>query len=90
MSIDRIRVASSDWCPSRREVSMNSIDFRALVMTHRYNQIPPWRHNESNFSPVSGGDDYTEWLPSLNVTFDFGENNLLRFAYAKTLARARY
>ena len=39
--------------------------------------------------PTSGGDDYSEWLPSLNVTFDFGENNLLRFAYAKTLARAR-
>ncbi len=38
---------------------------------------------------VSGGDDYSEWLPSLNVTFDFGDNNLLRFAYARTLARSR-
>jgi iron complex outermembrane receptor protein len=39
--------------------------------------------------PTTGGDDYGEWLPSLNVTFDFGQSNLLRFAYAKTLARAR-
>ena len=45
--------------------------------------------NDITLYPVSGGDDYSEWLPSLNVTFDFGENNLLRFAYAKTLARAR-
>ncbi|MEJ2384138.1 MAG: TonB-dependent receptor [Xanthomonadales bacterium] len=39
--------------------------------------------------PVSGGDDYTEWLPSLNVTVDVGNNNLVRFAAARTLARAR-
>lgn len=39
--------------------------------------------------PTSGSDSYGEWLPSLNLTFDFGRNNLLRFAYARTLARAR-
>jgi len=39
--------------------------------------------------PTEGGADYNEWLPSLNVTFDFGNSNLLRFAYARTLARAR-
>ncbi|MBT8039186.1 MAG: TonB-dependent receptor [Xanthomonadales bacterium] len=39
--------------------------------------------------PTSGGDDYTEWLPSMNVTFDVGNSNLIRFAYARTLARAR-
>ena len=39
--------------------------------------------------PVSGGDDYNEWLPSLNVTFDLGNNSLLRAAYSRTLARAR-
>lgn len=39
--------------------------------------------------PVSGGDSFSEWLPSLNVNFDLGNNNLLRFAYARTLARAR-
>jgi iron complex outermembrane receptor protein len=39
--------------------------------------------------PTSGGDDYTEYLPSINVTFDLGNNNLLRMAYARTLARAR-
>ena len=39
--------------------------------------------------PTSGGDSYTEWLPSANVTFDMGGSNLVRFAYARTLARAR-
>lgn len=39
--------------------------------------------------PTSGGDTFGEWLPSLNVNFDLGNNNLLRFAYARTLARAR-
>ena len=39
--------------------------------------------------PTSGGADYNEWLPSLNVTFDLGHNNLVRFAAARTLARAR-
>jgi len=39
--------------------------------------------------PTSGGDDYTEWLPSLNLTVDLGHNNLVRFAAARTLARAR-
>jgi iron complex outermembrane receptor protein len=45
--------------------------------------------NDITLYPTTGGDDYTEWLPSLNVTFDFGNSNLLRFAYARTLARAR-
>lgn len=45
--------------------------------------------NDVTLYPVTGGATYGEWLPSLNVTFDFGDNNLLRFAYARTLARAR-
>jgi iron complex outermembrane receptor protein len=39
--------------------------------------------------PNYGGDDYSEWLPSFNLTWDVGSNNLFRFAYARTLARAR-
>ncbi|MEE4219343.1 MAG: TonB-dependent receptor [Xanthomonadales bacterium] len=39
--------------------------------------------------PTTGSDTFGEWLPSLNVNFDLGNNNLLRFAYARTLARAR-
>jgi iron complex outermembrane receptor protein len=45
--------------------------------------------NDVTLYPTTGGDTYGEWLPSLNMTFDFGQNNLLRFAYARTLARAR-
>jgi iron complex outermembrane receptor protein len=39
--------------------------------------------------PTSGGDDYSEFLPSLNVALGITETQFLRFAYAKTLARAR-
>ena len=45
--------------------------------------------NDIDLFATTGGDTYGEWLPSLNVTFDFGNSNLLRFAYARTLARAR-
>lgn len=45
---------------------------------------------DSVFSqPISGGQDYTEVLPSLNLTFDLGNSNLVRFAAARTLARPR-
>lgn len=39
--------------------------------------------------PTTGGDSYEEWLPSLNLTFQFANDNFLRFAYGRTLARPR-
>lgn len=39
--------------------------------------------------PISGGDEYWEILPSANVIFEIGEQRYLRFAAARTLARAR-
>jgi len=39
--------------------------------------------------PVSGGDTYTDVLPSLNLVFDLQEDLLLRFGLGKTLARPR-
>ncbi len=39
--------------------------------------------------PNTGGKDYTEVLPSFNLTFDFGNENYVRFAGARTLARPR-
>ncbi len=36
-----------------------------------------------------GGTDWTEVLPSLNLTFDVGNDNYVRFALARTVARAR-
>ncbi len=38
---------------------------------------------------VSGGTDWTEVLPSLNLTFAFRNDNYLRFSVARTVARAR-
>lgn len=38
---------------------------------------------------VSGGANYTEPLPSMNLTFHLGDDQLLRLAAARTLARAR-
>jgi iron complex outermembrane receptor protein len=39
--------------------------------------------------PTSGGDKYNEWLPSLNISLGITDTQFLRFAYARTLARAR-
>jgi iron complex outermembrane receptor protein len=45
--------------------------------------------SDTSLVPTTGGDDYSEWLPSLNVSLAIRDNMFLRFAYAKTLARAR-
>ncbi|MDJ0939435.1 MAG: TonB-dependent receptor [Woeseiaceae bacterium] len=37
----------------------------------------------------SGGTTWSEFLPSLNLTLDFNNDTFLRFAYARTVARAR-
>jgi len=39
--------------------------------------------------PVSGGKSDSEWLPSVNMTFDLGNENYLRASLARTLARPR-
>ena len=38
---------------------------------------------------TTGGTDYTEILPSLNLMFDFDNDNYVRFAAARTMARPR-
>ncbi len=38
---------------------------------------------------ANGGDDYTDVLPSLNLTLELAENHLLRFAASRTISRAR-
>jgi len=43
----------------------------------------------ANPSNNDGGDKYTYVLPSLNLTFDLGNEFFLRFGAARTLARAR-
>ncbi len=40
-------------------------------------------------TPVSGGDDYTEILPSLNLSFEVADDIYIRTALAKTLSRPR-
>lgn len=39
--------------------------------------------------PVSGGDSYTDFLPTLNLVFDLSDTVKVRFGAARTLARAR-
>ncbi|RLA16730.1 MAG: TonB-dependent receptor, partial [Gammaproteobacteria bacterium] len=39
--------------------------------------------------PISGGKSDDEWLPSINMTFDLGNDNYLRASVARTLARPR-
>ncbi|WP_339898349.1 TonB-dependent receptor [uncultured Gilvimarinus sp.] len=40
-------------------------------------------------TPVTGGTDYTKVLPSLNTSFQITDNQVVRFAAAKTMSRAR-
>jgi iron complex outermembrane receptor protein len=40
-------------------------------------------------TPVTGGADYTKVLPSLNTNFQITDNQVVRFAAAKTMSRAR-
>ena len=40
-------------------------------------------------TPIDDGDDYNEWLPSMNLTYDFGNGHLIRAAASKTVSRPR-
>jgi iron complex outermembrane receptor protein len=40
-------------------------------------------------TPIEDGDKYGEWLPSMNLTYDFGNGHLLRMAASKTVSRPR-
>ncbi|WP_111641427.1 TonB-dependent receptor [Marinimicrobium alkaliphilum] len=40
-------------------------------------------------TPTEGGDDFWNFLPSLNMTFDVAENQYVRFAASQTMSRAR-
>ena len=39
--------------------------------------------------PLEGGADYTDLLPSINLNFDIGNDQLLRLGVARTMARPR-
>ena len=43
----------------------------------------------SKVRPFQDGQTYTDWLPSLNLAFSFEHDQILRFALARQLARAR-
>jgi iron complex outermembrane receptor protein len=45
--------------------------------------------NAANAVPFSGESDYTDYLPSLNLSFDFQNENVLRMGLARQLARPR-
>lgn len=40
-------------------------------------------------TPLNDGDDYDEFLPTFNLSYDFNNGNLLRFAMSKTVSRPR-
>ncbi len=43
----------------------------------------------SGIVPVSGGDSYTDFLPTLNLSFDLTDTLKVRFGASRTLARPR-
>jgi iron complex outermembrane receptor protein len=40
-------------------------------------------------NPIDDGDEYSEFLPSLNLSYDFDNGHMLRFAASKTMSRPR-
>ena len=40
-------------------------------------------------TPIDDGDKYNKWLPSMNLTYDFGNGHLIRAAASKTVSRPR-
>ena len=44
---------------------------------------------EGTFVPVDDGDDYWRFLPSLNLVFDIGNDQLVRFGASRVMARPR-
>jgi iron complex outermembrane receptor protein len=45
--------------------------------------------NAANATPFSGGDSYTDVLPSLNLAFDLANQNVIRLGLGRQLARPR-
>ncbi|WP_299569302.1 TonB-dependent receptor [uncultured Shewanella sp.] len=46
-------------------------------------------NGEVVLTPRTAGDDYVEWLPSINLGLAIADGQMLRFAAARTLTRAR-
>lgn len=44
---------------------------------------------EGSFIPVTDGDDYWRILPSANLIFDIGNDQIIRFGASRVMARAR-
>ncbi|GLP95854.1 TonB-dependent receptor [Paraferrimonas sedimenticola] len=42
-----------------------------------------------SLQPSTGGDTFTEWLPSLNLSYEVADSQMLRFATARTMSRPR-
>lgn len=45
--------------------------------------------NGNTLTPVSDGDSYTQFAPSLNLNFNLGDDTYLRFSVARQIARPR-
>lgn len=45
--------------------------------------------NGNTVNPVTDGDTYTQFSPSLNLNFEFTEQSVLRFSLARQIARPR-
>ena len=64
---------SSGYSPDLSEITFNQQGAQTLI---------------PNVTPVSIGQSYNDFLPSLNLTYTFAPDLLLRFAAAKTMSRS--
>ena len=59
------------------------------ISTDQRSTAPSIDNSNSSFSLVTRGKKYTDFLPSINVNLDLGNDQALRFGVARVMARAR-
>lgn len=69
--------------PVRGNVSLQAIN------TDQSSTAPSINNANSEFTLTTRGRKYTDWLPSLNLSFDLGNQQALRVGVARVMARAR-
>jgi iron complex outermembrane recepter protein len=66
-----------------------NLGFQAVAADQSSRGFALVRGNAANATPVEGGDDYVDYLPSLNLVFDLGNEWVSRFGAGRTIARPR-
>ncbi|MCE3004788.1 MAG: TonB-dependent receptor [Xanthomonadaceae bacterium] len=66
-----------------------NLGFQAVRADQTSDGFTVLQGNAANALPFTGGDKYTDFLPSMNLVFDFGDEWIGRFGAGRQLARPR-